>query len=62
MIKEFAPLVSSKNKSSCISQQEPLEITIALDVPESNMKAPTSEGRTLPADKAQHKQVSFRGM
>ncbi|GJS25661.1 hypothetical protein Tco_0454293 [Tanacetum coccineum] len=41
--KEFAPLVSSKNKSSCISQQEPLEITIAPDVPERNMKAPASE-------------------
>ncbi|GKB49273.1 hypothetical protein Tco_0900026, partial [Tanacetum coccineum] len=30
--KEFAPFVSSKNKSSCISQQEPLEIIIAPDV------------------------------
>ncbi|GKB58236.1 DWNN domain-containing protein, partial [Tanacetum coccineum] len=57
--KEFAPLVSSKDKKSCVSQQEPLEITKAPDVPESNMKAPASEGRALPADKeGQRKQVA----
>nr|GFB13397.1 E3 ubiquitin ligase PQT3-like isoform X3 [Tanacetum cinerariifolium] len=50
-VKEFAPLVNSKHKKSCVSQQEPLEITKAPDVPESNMKVPASEGRALPADK-----------
>ncbi|PWA69285.1 DWNN domain-containing protein [Artemisia annua] len=67
--KEFAPLVSSKDKKSCVTQQEPLEITKgtqqepleitkAPDVPESNKKALASEGRALPADKeGQHKQV-----
>ncbi|GKC94597.1 hypothetical protein Tco_1160039, partial [Tanacetum coccineum] len=57
--KEFAPLVSSKDKKSCVSQQEPLEITKAPDVPESNMKAPASEGRAPLGDKeGQHKQCN----
>ncbi|GJU99922.1 DWNN domain-containing protein [Tanacetum coccineum] len=57
--KEFAPLVSSNDKKSCVSQQEPLEITKSPDVPESNMKAPASEGRAPPGDKeGQHKQCN----
>ncbi|GJS21069.1 DWNN domain-containing protein [Tanacetum coccineum] len=57
--KEFEPLGSSKDKKSCVSQQEPLEIAKAPDVPKSDMKAPALEGRALPADKeGQHKQVA----
>nr|GEU29034.1 beta-glucosidase 12-like [Tanacetum cinerariifolium] len=44
-------LYPQKIKKSCVSQQEPLEITKAPNVTESNMKAPASEGRALPADK-----------
>nr|GEY09785.1 DWNN domain-containing protein [Tanacetum cinerariifolium] len=58
--KEFVPLVSSKDKKSCVSQQEPLKITKALDVTKSNMKASTSEGRALPADKEPRMRMNNR--
>nr|GEY09786.1 hypothetical protein [Tanacetum cinerariifolium] len=49
--KSLQHLYPQKIKKPCVSQQEPLEITKAPDVTESNMKAPASEGRALPADK-----------